>query len=151
MSDYEFTLSLRIRHPRIEPAEITRSLAMEPQHSWRAGEKRRDAAGAELSGEYHETLWMCALMTRPALSTGVIGVESQLLQSIGTLRRSQEFLRSLRDSGGFAEIHISLFTRREVLLELPPELLVTLGQLGITVALEVSPHSASAAPGPVHQ
>ena len=44
MGAYEFTLSLRIRHPSIEPGEITRNLGIEPQHTWRAGDPRRDAA-----------------------------------------------------------------------------------------------------------
>ncbi|TLY63555.1 MAG: DUF4279 domain-containing protein, partial [Gammaproteobacteria bacterium] len=30
MSEYEFTISLRIRHPSIDPATITRILGMEP-------------------------------------------------------------------------------------------------------------------------
>ena len=48
MSDYEFTMSLRIRHPTAEPAEITRILGIEPQHMWRVGEARRDAVGREI-------------------------------------------------------------------------------------------------------
>lgn len=30
MSDYEFTLSLRIRHPRMDPSVITSELSIEP-------------------------------------------------------------------------------------------------------------------------
>jgi hypothetical protein len=143
MSDYEFTMSLRIRHPHVEPAEVTRRLGMEPQHFWRVGEERRDAKGAALGGSYHESLWMCTLMAHPQLSSDRIGVESELLHAIGLLRRSLDFLQSLRDSGGIAELHISLFARQEFRLELPAELLVSLGQMGIAMALEVNPHSTS--------
>ena len=151
MSDYEFTMSLRIRHPRIEPAEITRRLGMEPQHFWRAGEQRRDAQGAAVGGSYHESLWMCALMARPELASDLIGVESELLHAIGVLRRSLDFLQSLRDTGGVAELHVSLFARQEFRLELPAELLASLGQMGIAMALEVNPHSASSVQTPVQQ
>ena len=41
MSEYEFTISLRIRHPGVDPSSITQALAIEPQHTWRAGERRR--------------------------------------------------------------------------------------------------------------
>jgi hypothetical protein len=43
MSDYEFTLSLRIRHPRIDPSMITDELGIKPQHTWKAGDRRLDA------------------------------------------------------------------------------------------------------------
>jgi hypothetical protein len=47
-------MSLRIRHPRIDPAEVTRVLGIEPQHTWYAGDFRRDSAGAELGGTHRE-------------------------------------------------------------------------------------------------
>jgi uncharacterized protein DUF4279 len=151
MSDYEFTMSLRIRHPHVEPAEVTRRLGMEPQHFWRAGEERRDAQGAAVGGAYHESLWMCTLMARPELASDLIRVESELLHTIGVLRRSLDFLQSLRQSGGVAELHISIFARQEFLLELPAELLASLGEMGIAMALEVNPHSASTMQVPVQR
>jgi hypothetical protein len=54
MSEYEFTISLRIRHPSIEPHTITKTLGIEPQHIWKAGDARRSSAGGtrgQLSGE----------------------------------------------------------------------------------------------------
>lgn len=143
MSDYEFTMSLRIRHPHVEPAEVTRGLGMEPQHSWRVGETRRDAEGVAIGGAYHESLWMCALMPHPELSSDIVGVESQLQHVIGVLRRSFDFLQSLRESGGVAELHISLFARQEFRLELPAESLASLAQMGIAMALEFHPHTVS--------
>ena len=151
MSDYEFTMSLRIRHPRVEPAEVTRRLGMEPQHSWCAGEQRRDAKGGALGGAYHESLWMCALMAQPALASDRTGVETELLHTIGVLRRSLDFLQSLRDSGGVAELHVSIFARQEFRLELPADLLASLSQMGIAMALEVNPHSAPSVRMPVQQ
>ena len=38
MGNYEFTIALRIRHPNIAPAEVTRNLGIEPLHAWRAGD-----------------------------------------------------------------------------------------------------------------
>lgn len=151
MSDYEFTMSLRIRHPHVEPDEVTRQLGMEPQHVWRAGEQRRDADGAATGGSYRESLWMCTLMAQPELSSDRVGVESELLHALGVLRRSLDFLQSLRDSGGVAELHISIFARQEFRLELPAESLVSLGQMGIAIAVEVNPHSASIMQVPVQQ
>jgi hypothetical protein len=140
MSDYEFTMSLAIRHPHIDPAEITRNLNIEAQHMWRAGEPRRDAAGGEIEGSYRESYWMGRLMSRPELASDQVGVESEILRILAQLRRSFDFLQRLNREGGVAELHVSIFAREEFRLEFLPESLSMLGRLGLTVALELKPH-----------
>jgi hypothetical protein len=51
MSEYEFTISLRIRHPSIEPLTITKMLGIEPQHTWKAGDARRSPVGGGTRGQ----------------------------------------------------------------------------------------------------
>jgi hypothetical protein len=140
MSDYEFMMSLRIRHPRIDPAEITRVLGIEPQHSWRAGDLRRDPAGDELGGIHRGSYWMGRLMTTPALAQDHVSVENELQHTLGTLRRCFDFLETLKAEGGSAELHVSLYAREEFRLEFLPESLALLGRLGLAVALEVKPN-----------
>ena len=141
MSEYEFTISLRIRHPSIEPLTITTTLGIEPQHTWKAGDARRGPAGEALEGIYRESYWMARLMPEPELSSGLSSVESVLLQTLAHLRRSHAFLEQLGTAGGVAELHVSLFARENFRLDLSPETLTTLGRLGLAVALEVHPHS----------
>ena len=43
---YPFQLSLRIRHPSIDPASISRELQIEPEHSFRAGDPRESRAAS---------------------------------------------------------------------------------------------------------
>jgi hypothetical protein len=140
MSDYEFTMSLRIRHPHVDPAEITRNLGIEPQHTWLAGEARRDSAGTELGGTYRESYWMGRLMSEPELASDHVGVESEILRLLAQLRRSFGFLESLKAESGVAELHVSIFAREEFRLEFLPESLSLLGRLGLTVAIEFKPH-----------
>jgi Domain of unknown function (DUF4279) len=140
MSDYEFTMSLRIRHPNVEPAEITRNLGIEPQHTWRAGEPRRDPAGIEIGGQYRESYWMGRLMARPELASDHVGVETEILRMLAQLRKSFDFLQTLKTEGAVTELHVSIFAREEFRLEFLPESLSILGRLGLTVALEVRPH-----------
>jgi hypothetical protein len=146
MSDYEFTMSLRIRHPDIDPALITRTLGLQPQHSWRAGDERKSSG---VNGNYRESYWVCGLMSEPKLATEHVGVESELQQVLGTLRRSFDFLQSLQAGGGATEVYISIFAREEFRIELLAEVAALLGRLGITMALEVKPHSASSPMQPV--
>jgi hypothetical protein len=139
MSDYEFTISLRLRHPSIDPARITQTLAIEPQHTWHAGEPRRTPAGEALEGMYRDSYWMGRLMEEPQLSSTRMSVESVLLQTLTHLRRSQGFLERLAAEGGVGELHISLFARADFQLELSAASLLLLGRLGLAVALEVHP------------
>jgi hypothetical protein len=140
MSDYEFMMSLRIRHPRIDPAEITRALGIEPLHSWRAGDLRRDSAGGELGGIYRESYWTGRLMRMPALAQDHVNVENEIAHTLGTLRRCFDFLEALKVEGGSAELNVSLYAREEFRLEFLPDSLALLGRLGLAVALEVKPN-----------
>lgn len=148
MSDYEFTMSLRVRHPDIDPALITQNLGLAPQHSWRAGEDRKSATGDCAGGNYRESYWVCALMPEPKLSSELVGAESELQQVLGTLRRSFDFLQSLQASGGTTEVHVSIFAREEFRIELPADVSSLLGRLGITMTVEVKPHSTSTSMAP---
>ena len=141
MSDYEFTISLCVRHPTIDPSVITQSFGIEPQHTWKAGDSRRGPAGEELDGVYHQTYWTGRLMDEPQLSSERTTVESVLLQTLAQLRRSYDFLQQLCTEGGVAELVISLFSRGVFRLDLSPETSALLGRLQLTLALDVHPHS----------
>jgi Domain of unknown function (DUF4279) len=140
MSEYEFTISLRIRHPDIDPSSITAHLGVEPQHTWRAGDARRDATGDELSGVYRESYWMGRLMEEPQLSSAPLSVEGMILQLIARLRRAQSWLEQLNSEGGVSELHVSLFARADFELKLSPELVAALDRSRLGVIFEVHPH-----------
>jgi Domain of unknown function (DUF4279) len=145
MSEYEFTVSLRLRHPAIDPSRITQTLGIEPQHTWKAGDPRRDPAGGALEGVYRESYWMGRLMDEPQLSSARLSLESVLLQKLAHLRRSHDFLEQLHAEGGVAELHVSLYVREAFLLELSEESLGCLGRLGLALALEVHPRPSPGA------
>lgn len=146
MSDYEFTVSLRIRHPTVDPATITATLGIQPQHTWRAGQARRDAAGVELGGAHHDSYWMGKLMDEPQLSSESASVEGVILRTLNNLRRVQSYLEKLNSEGGVAELHVSLYARDDFQVELPSDALALLARLHLAVALHVHPHSPIEAP-----
>jgi hypothetical protein len=143
MSEYEFTISLRIRHPSMDPQRITQTLSIEPQHTWKAGERRRAPAGGELKGVYRESYWMGRLMDEPQLSSSRLSVESVLMQTLARLSHSRNFLEQLQAEGGIAELHVSLFAREDFRLELSSQSLALLGRLGVAVALDVHPQPSN--------
>lgn len=148
MSEYEFTVSLRIRHPNIEPSRITETLGIAPQHSWKSGDQRRTPAGEDCTGKYRESYWTVRLMDEPQVSSTGISVESVLLQILTQLNRSRPFLEQLSADGGAAELSISLFARENFRLELSADSLTQLSRLRLAVTLDVQPHVPFGASAP---
>jgi Domain of unknown function (DUF4279) len=146
MSEYEVTVSLRIRHPTIDPATITGRLGVEPQHTWSAGQPRCDPGGAELGGAYRDSYWMGRLMAEPQLSSDGVSVEAAILRILNNLRRAQSFLAQLNAEGGVAELLVSLYAREDFRLDLPSDSLTLLGRLHLTVVLDVHLNSSLKAP-----
>jgi hypothetical protein len=141
MSEYEFTVSLRIRHPAIDPATITAAIGIQPQHTWRAGQPRCDPAGTELVGTHHDSYWMGRLMDEPQLSSKGVSVEGVILKTLNHLRRAHSFLEQVNAEGGVAELLVSLYARDDFRLELPADALALLGRMHLAVAIDVHAHS----------
>ena len=145
MSQYEFTASLRMRHPRIDPATITQTLGIKPQHTWQSGTPRVGPEGESLQGLYRESYWMARLMEAPQLSSDRASVEGVLQETLANLRRSQAFLERIQAEGGVSQLHISLFARENFSLEWPASTLALLGRLGVGVAIEIHTQPAQTA------
>jgi hypothetical protein len=141
MSTYEFTISLHIRHPTIDPLTITQALGLEPQYMWQRGDARRGPTGAPLEGVYRESYWTARMTQEPQLSSGVVSVESYLMQTVSVLQRSQVFLEQLNDDGGIAELHVSLFARGDFRLDLISESLALIGRFRLAIVLDVHLHA----------
>jgi hypothetical protein len=51
-------LSLRIRHPEIDPEEISSSLGLTPEHCFKAGDSRSTRSGSRVTGHHSQTYWL---------------------------------------------------------------------------------------------
>lgn len=56
-----YELSLRIRHPSIDPADLSRELGLAVKHSFRAGEPRQSYGGVTFASVYGESYWLGTL------------------------------------------------------------------------------------------
>lgn len=134
----DYAVSLQIRHPHIDPVEITRTLGLEPQYSWRAGEPRRSLQGQPLEGVYHESFWHAEFRDLDAPGQLAAG-ESILVQAVVQLRRSQKFLSRLQSDGGTVELSLEVSGAGDVAFSLAPELLSMLARCGISLSLKIQP------------
>jgi hypothetical protein len=149
MSPDNFSIALRVRHPSIDPAEVTRRLGIDPQHAWRAGEPRHvddDDAGSAL---HRETYWVGLLPAPPlgpspwgssideSLRRAVSLPQGSLYFTLLKMKRSAAFWREFADQGGTVECLLQVHKADRFQLDLSQALLLALVELRITLSIEV--------------
>ena len=136
MIDYEFAMSLGVRHPDIDPVQITQALGLQPGHGWSKGEQRTDAKGTALAGSHRASYWLCEI---PPRTDERANLESEISRLLHTLRKSAGFLKELHHDGGTVELFVTIFVRGDFRIELIPEQAALLGRIGIALTIEFKP------------
>jgi hypothetical protein len=151
-------LSLHIRHPSLQPAEISKEIRWQPVESFAAGAPCQSSVGSGLAPRLHtESYWVATLdaafltrhrATRRSATTGrsvqIAGVVLRRLASAdsaepfitlacSSLQRHASFFERIRKGGGSAKL---LVTMVESTLRIPPEISRRLADLGITLEAE---------------
>jgi hypothetical protein len=152
-----FELALRIRHPSMDPAELSRELGLEPTHTFRAGQMREPRSSASPASVHAESYWLGALDPAgwladiwPGLSTELPekrAIKTAAMKNLGmglalcarALARSHAPLfERIRDEGGQASLLVSLSPVVVDNFSVAPEISQMLGDLGITVEFELA-------------
>ncbi len=160
MDPQDFSISFRIRHPSIDPAELSRQLGIEPQHAWRAGEPRRLESGEVGSGVYRETFWVGVLPASlpwsgmlpemlpelrhgragpliAAVKTGPVLPQITLYFTLLKMKRATAFWRALTDQGGTVECRLQVHNTDGFQLEMSQALMLMLVELRVGLSIEV--------------
>ena len=155
MDSQGLSVSLKIRHPHIDPALLTRELGIEPQYCWQAGDLRPPEFGASSQERFRESYWVARInppdyaerLATPAFpSSTQSGLPSLMFfSSLLLLKRKSALWERLRSEGGQAELMISLLVDENFRLDLPPELLALLSATGMSVSIDVVTDVAAAA------
>jgi hypothetical protein len=159
MSPDDFSVTLRIRHPNIDPDELSRRLGIEPQHAWRAGDPRRGDDGELRDGMYRETYWVGLLPPGPPFGPLfvrrgplAVGIAEQfadpqptILFSLLKMKRDAAYWRELVAQGGTIECLLRVQKAGRFDLELSHALLIALVELKISLSVEVDPALRAAA------
>lgn len=147
---YPFQLSLRIRHPSIDPESISHELQLEPEHSFRAGAPR-ESRGLAVTPVHGESYWLATLDPEMLLDTPLLQevahaqaiafstVDSALaLLANGVLRRHAEFFRRVQSEGGEVRLIVAISARKARGFTLTPQLSKALSDLRIPVDFELT-------------
>jgi hypothetical protein len=153
-----FELSLRIRHPSVDPADLSRQIGIEATHSFRAGEPRQTHSGRTTASVYGESYWLGTLDPTSWLAAhGLPGSASMeralkahdksVTRSLGwalsltarrLLRTNAALLESIRNEGGQVSLLVALSPDALDGFSLTPEASRMFSDLGITIEFEMA-------------
>jgi hypothetical protein len=139
-------IHLRVKHPKLDPKEITRILSMTPEHTLEAGRHASSLAA--------ESYWIAPLtfsrMEEPWLGFGedelgeparlasstlqVMGDESVVGLALRRLQAHQSFFHAIADEGGTATLLIDVNSSGS--MTIPPALARKLADLGLGLELD---------------
>src|SRR5215831_12232361 len=97
---YHFRISLRVRHPTMEPEQITEVLAIKPKRCWKAGETRQTPMGTPLAGSNRDTYWTAEV----AAGRWPLNVNEAIYNVLKKLVRHRSFLHQIRAEDGAVEL-----------------------------------------------
>jgi hypothetical protein len=157
-----FRLFLRVRHPSIDPAELTREFGTEPLHSFRAGDARAASGQSTGSLRHADSYWLAQVesvlplvMTLPAdvqltlmpaevrdarerlelLAGRNVGMAVTVL-TMRLLQPRATLLKRLRAEEGEVTLLLELDAALAEPFTIVPQMLKLLADLGVTVAIE---------------
>jgi hypothetical protein len=153
-----FEISLRIRHPSLDPNAITDELHLKPVHSFKAGQPRGGGAGGS---PHTESYWLARMnpgaigepvglpATDPLQALNVQRANEALVGSLGQalavsvayLRRHAAYLGRVQIDGGQVGLHVELMPREVGSFSLIPHVARALSEMRIEVEFEFSGES----------
>ena len=151
-----FEISLRVRHPSIDPETISSELKVEPEHCFRAGEPRESTSGSPLTSVHAETYWLGSLniITASSMLSGFSGTRARLarerIQSAGAeslslaldasvvafLRSHADFIRRIQSEEGQISLLIEISTQALNGFALSTAFTRLVSELGIAVEID---------------
>lgn len=136
------SISLRVRHPSLDPDVITGTLGITPEHFWGCGEPRRSASGAKLGGTHRETYWSATLpeplgQQLPGQSRWHLEPAALLARHVLQLKRHRTFFDQIRSEGGDASLMIELAPEAESAFRLDASIMRQLAELGLALEFEI--------------
>lgn len=151
-----FELALRIRHPSMDPAEVSRELGLVATHSFRAGDPR-PARTAATPAVYGESYWLGALdpTAWPAdawasgfsdLDVAVKALRKATTRSLGwaislsvrRILRARALVERIHIEGGQVSLLVALAPTAVESFNLAPDVSRILSDLGITLEFDLS-------------
>ena len=129
-----FSIRLSIRHPNIDPSEITRTLNIIPRDCWQIGSPRRAPNGVSRPGVYKESGW-----TKDWDVDGRRNFFGSVDETLNILEPGKELLNRIVETSGSIYLVVHLAGSRNIGSDLTFETQSRLSAFGIRLGIEVFP------------
>lgn len=133
MSDYKFSVNVVVRHQSRRAEEIASALGWKPHNAWSAGDGRVTPAGTKLPGTRQDT--MCAFR----FESDEEQATSAVADKVKHLLSRRVYVSELASDGGTVTLNVGLNGQFNSSLDLSPETLRDLSELGIVFSIECFP------------
>lgn len=130
---YHFRISLRVRHPAMDPEQITDELGTKPEHAGKVGGPRRTPKGTPLPGFYRDTYWVADM----AAGRWPLKLDEAIHDVLTSLLRHRSFLHRVRAENGTAELFIGWFFENQSGDVLTHRCLALAGDLQVDLSFDV--------------
>ena len=137
-----FKVSLRVKHPNIDPAEITVALELFPKRTTRAGAPRTTARGEPLKGTYDVTYWTHGFDVKGASELGVV-----LEDLVDRLQKHERFFHRIVGEGGTVDLFCAIYAAGNWDEVMSHALMGRLAALRVDLRLDVYPKKDTAGQG----
>lgn len=115
----DFNVSLRIRHPEIDPAQITRKVGLQPEHVWARGDAK--VPGNVTAGRRRDTYWSARLPHLPERAEQTFPLDDAVTTRFDPVIYAQFASRAV-DLPAFLTLHLlQLRSAKEFLQDLARE------------------------------
>ena len=149
-----FRFALRVRHPSIDPEEISKELQLAAEHSFKAGEPRPSGGRSTTTSVYNESYWLAPLdpgawagewspveglprvRARGARAISLNPEVALTLLATTLSHTYAAFIRRLQAEGGEVRLLVELSADAMSGFTLTPAVSRALGSLGVSVNFE---------------
>ncbi|MHA6824549.1 DUF4279 domain-containing protein [Ralstonia pseudosolanacearum] len=132
MSEFDFSVSLRIFTQTVEPDEICKMLGLEPKWKHRIGEPRVNPKGQILGGVYKKSY--CSFRLARVNDEKLHEMLDRVLES---LAKNKQLFHRIRDEGGQTEFFIGWYSSGNTADTFDYSLLEKISDLKIDLSLDV--------------
>jgi hypothetical protein len=134
-SDSTYAVTLRLRHPTIDPALLTTTLKLDPMHSWKAGDPRLSQTGAPLGGQHRDSYWSARLPIE-MVGSAAVSLETFLSAQLLQLARHRDFLTDFQAHGGEISLVVEVPALANTVLTLTSAMSRRLADLNVEVEFQ---------------
>lgn len=143
MNEETIDVYLRIRHPSLDPDEITKELGLIPEHQWKAGDVRPAAGGLIAPRYYAESYWIAPVRFPSALEKRP-NLEGKLVLAAALLKSRKTLWERVIEGGGRADLLVTLHGDSAANIDLESETMSLLSGIGLSISVAIQSRIAAA-------